>query len=206
MQRDSSARSSDGNLDLVGTLRVLRRRAPLIAMCVLLTAGAAFFLSKAQHKQHTATAQVLFRNAQLDQQAAGLQVVNQTNPQPGDGYESEAGHLATGGCRDGGRARSRPEAERDLERNLGHPGVRHRPGPGRGDLDVSDGCRTDSERIRAERHREPAASRRELLLECAGGGQPPVQSTYAGTAERRGGSRPRGPSEFTSDPQPAPVG
>ena len=82
MQRDSNARSSEGNLDLVGTLRVLRRRAPLIATCVLLTAGAAFFLSKAQHKQYTATAQILFRNAQLDQQAAGLQVVNQTNPQP----------------------------------------------------------------------------------------------------------------------------
>jgi capsular exopolysaccharide synthesis family protein len=82
MQRDSTARSSDGTLDLVGMLRVLRRRAPLIAMCVLLTAGAAFFLSKAQHKQYTATAQVLFRNAQLDQQAAGLQVVNQSNPQP----------------------------------------------------------------------------------------------------------------------------
>ena len=82
MMHDSSARSSEGNLELIGALRVLRRRAPLIAMCVLITAAAAFALSKAQQKQYTATAQVLFRNAQLDQQAAGLQVVNQTNQQP----------------------------------------------------------------------------------------------------------------------------
>ena len=82
MQRDSTDRSREGNLDLVGTLRVLRRRAPLIAMCVVLTAGAAFFLSKAEHKEYTATSQILFRSAQLDQQAAGLQVVNQSNPQP----------------------------------------------------------------------------------------------------------------------------
>jgi capsular exopolysaccharide synthesis family protein len=82
MQRDSSARLSEGNLDLIGALRVLRRRAPLIAMCVLITGGAAFALSKAQQKQYTATAEVLFRDAQLDQQAAGLQVVNQSNPQP----------------------------------------------------------------------------------------------------------------------------
>jgi capsular exopolysaccharide synthesis family protein len=82
MQRDSYVPSSEGDLDLLGTLRVFRRRAPLIAMCVILTAGAAFALSKAQHNRYTATAQVLFRDAQLDQQAAGLQVVNQSNPQP----------------------------------------------------------------------------------------------------------------------------
>ncbi|MGN6869079.1 MAG: polysaccharide biosynthesis tyrosine autokinase [Solirubrobacteraceae bacterium] len=81
MQSDSTALSSAGDLDLIGTLRVLRRRAPLIALCVVLTAAAAFALSKAQHKQYTATAQILFRNAELDQQAAGLQVVNQSNPQ-----------------------------------------------------------------------------------------------------------------------------
>ena len=82
MHHDSSERASEGNLDLIAALRVLRRRAPLVAMCVLITGAAAFALSKAQQKQYTATAQVLFRNAQLDQQAAGLQVVNQTNPQP----------------------------------------------------------------------------------------------------------------------------
>jgi succinoglycan biosynthesis transport protein ExoP len=82
MQRDSTAVPGDSNFDLIGTLRVLRQRAALIAMCVVLTGAAAFGLSKAQHKRYTATAQVLFQNEQLDQQAAGLQVVNQTNPQP----------------------------------------------------------------------------------------------------------------------------
>lgn len=82
MQRDSTALPGEGNLDLVGTLRVLRQRALLIAICVLLTGGAAFALSQSQHKEYTAAAQVLFRSTQLDQQAAGLQVVSQTNPQP----------------------------------------------------------------------------------------------------------------------------
>jgi capsular exopolysaccharide synthesis family protein len=82
MQRDSSPGQSEGNLDLNATLRVLRQRAPLIVLCVILTGAAAFVLSKAQTKQYTATAHILFRSAQQDQQAAGLQVVNQTNPQP----------------------------------------------------------------------------------------------------------------------------
>jgi capsular exopolysaccharide synthesis family protein len=82
MQHDSTAGPGESSLDLIGTLRVLRQRAPLIVMCVLLAGAAAFALSKAQRKQYTAAAQVLFRNAQLDQQAAGLQVVNPTNPQP----------------------------------------------------------------------------------------------------------------------------
>ncbi len=82
MQDEASARLSDGSVDLIGTLRVIRQRALLIAMCVVLTGAAAFALSKAQTRQYTASAQILFRNTQLDQQAAGLQVVNQTNPQP----------------------------------------------------------------------------------------------------------------------------
>ena len=90
------SRSSEGNLDLIGALRVLRHRAPLIALCVVITGGAAFALSKAQQKQYTATAQVLFRNAQLDQQAAGLQVVNQTNPAAAGGHESEARNACHG--------------------------------------------------------------------------------------------------------------
>lgn len=81
MELDSTDRPGERGLDLVQILRVLRQRAPLIAMCMLLTGAAAFALSKAQHKQYTATAQILFRDAELDQQAAGLQVVDQSNPQ-----------------------------------------------------------------------------------------------------------------------------
>jgi tyrosine-protein kinase len=69
-------------LDLVGAIKVLRRRLPSIALCVVIAAGAAFGLSMHEHPKYTATAQILFRNAQLDQQAAGLQVVSQVNPQP----------------------------------------------------------------------------------------------------------------------------
>ena len=82
MQRESAAHPGDSNFDLIGTLRVLRQRAPVIVMCVLLTGAVAFGISKAQRKQYTATAQVLFRDAELDQEAAGLEVVNQTNQQP----------------------------------------------------------------------------------------------------------------------------
>lgn len=82
MQLDSTDRPGEGNLDLLETLKVLRQKAPLIALCVVLTGAAAFAFSKAERKKYTATAQVLFRDAELDQQAAGLQVVNQTNPQP----------------------------------------------------------------------------------------------------------------------------
>lgn len=78
---DSPDVPSAGNLDLIGALRVLRQRALLIVLCSVLTAGVAFAASTAQHKQYTATAQILFRDAQLDQQAAGLQVASQTNPQ-----------------------------------------------------------------------------------------------------------------------------
>ena len=82
MQSDLPAHPAGGNVDLIRIAQLLRRRAALIVMCVLVTGGAAFVLSQAQRKQYTATAQILFRNAQVDQQAAGLQVVNQTNPQP----------------------------------------------------------------------------------------------------------------------------
>ena len=79
---DSTAVPSERGLDLVGALRVLRQRTPLIALCSILAAAAAFAASQAQQKRYTAASEILFRNAQLDQQAAGLQVVNQTNPQP----------------------------------------------------------------------------------------------------------------------------
>jgi tyrosine-protein kinase len=81
MQHGSTPGGNEGNLDLAQMLRALRHRAPVIVLCVLVTGVAAFALSMAQRRQYTATAQILFRNAQLDQQAAGLQVVNQVNPQ-----------------------------------------------------------------------------------------------------------------------------
>ena len=52
--------------------RFLRRRAPLIALCVVLVAGAAFALSEQQAKQYTATVSLLFDNNENNQQVAGL--------------------------------------------------------------------------------------------------------------------------------------
>ena len=54
-------------------LGVLRRRAPWILLCVVLTAGAAFAYSKQQTKEYKATASVVFNENQLSQQIAGLQ-------------------------------------------------------------------------------------------------------------------------------------
>jgi capsular exopolysaccharide synthesis family protein len=73
------------NLDgpnLERTLSVLRRRAPLIVLCVVLAAGAAYGFSKQQVKQYTATASLVFNNNQTNQQAAGLQAVSVNNQVP----------------------------------------------------------------------------------------------------------------------------
>ena len=76
MQRDSIG------LDLNGALRILRQRAPLILLCTIVTALAAFAFSSRQAREYTATADVLFTNQQVAQQAAGLPVIPTSNPQP----------------------------------------------------------------------------------------------------------------------------
>jgi polysaccharide biosynthesis transport protein len=63
-------------LDLEQLLAILRRRAPLIGLCLLIAGAAAFFVSKAQTKKYTATASLVFNNAQISQQVAGLQAVS----------------------------------------------------------------------------------------------------------------------------------
>lgn len=62
-------------LDLEHVLAILRRRAPLIVLCLVVVAGVAFGLSKTQTKKYTATASLVFNNAQTSQQVAGLQAV-----------------------------------------------------------------------------------------------------------------------------------
>jgi polysaccharide biosynthesis transport protein len=76
MQRDSIG------LDLYGTLRTLRQRAPLIALCTIVAALAAFAFSSRQAHEYTASADVLFRDQQIAQQAAGLPVIPTSNLQP----------------------------------------------------------------------------------------------------------------------------
>ncbi|HEX5852157.1 MAG TPA: polysaccharide biosynthesis tyrosine autokinase [Solirubrobacteraceae bacterium] len=66
MQQDSEAPS------LERVLGVVRRRLPLIVLCVVIVAGAAFVLSKRQTKKYTATASLIFSDNSLNQQIAGL--------------------------------------------------------------------------------------------------------------------------------------
>lgn len=66
MKQDSEA------LDLKQTLGVLRRRGPIVALCVVVVAGAAFAFSKHQTKKYTATSSLLFNSSGLTNEIAGL--------------------------------------------------------------------------------------------------------------------------------------
>jgi succinoglycan biosynthesis transport protein ExoP len=55
-------------------LRILRRRTPLILLCFVLFAGAAYGFYKHKTKKYTAVAAVAFETNPLDQQIAGLSV------------------------------------------------------------------------------------------------------------------------------------
>jgi succinoglycan biosynthesis transport protein ExoP len=68
-------------LDLSQVLQVVRRRGLLVLLCFGVAAVAAFAVSKHERKQYTAAASILFRNEQLDQQAAGLSSAPVSNPQ-----------------------------------------------------------------------------------------------------------------------------
>jgi polysaccharide biosynthesis transport protein len=75
VQQDSEA------LNLDQALGVLRRRALLIVLCVVVVGGAAFGFSKHQTKKYTATASLAFSNNQLSQQIAGLSAGSSSNLQ-----------------------------------------------------------------------------------------------------------------------------
>ncbi len=59
-------------LNLEQALRVLRRRVPLIVLCMVVVAGAAYGYSKHQTKKYTATASLSFSNNPLSQLISGL--------------------------------------------------------------------------------------------------------------------------------------
>lgn len=70
------------SVDLKRLLGILRRRVPLILLCCVAAAGAAYGFSKHQTKKYTATASLVFNNNQLSEQVAGLQVVNSGSALP----------------------------------------------------------------------------------------------------------------------------
>lgn len=65
----------DQILDLEQVLAILRRRAPVIVLCLALVTASSYIFSKQQTKKYTATASLVFNNAQISQQVAGLQAV-----------------------------------------------------------------------------------------------------------------------------------
>ena len=67
-------------LDLEQIIAILRRRAPVIVLCLVLVAGSAFVFSKHQMKKYTATSSLVFNNAQISQQVAGLQAAGSSEP------------------------------------------------------------------------------------------------------------------------------
>jgi len=66
MQPDHDTLSLDQVLD------ILRRRAAIIALCVLVIGGMALVISKRETKKYTATAAIAFEDSALGQQIAGL--------------------------------------------------------------------------------------------------------------------------------------
>jgi succinoglycan biosynthesis transport protein ExoP len=60
-------------LNLRQALGILRRRLPLIVLCIVVIAGAAYGFSKHETKKYTATASLAFSYNPLSQQIAGLQ-------------------------------------------------------------------------------------------------------------------------------------
>jgi capsular exopolysaccharide synthesis family protein len=69
------------SMNIEQVLGVVRRRALLVLVCVLVTTLAAYVVSAQQRKKYTATASLAFNNAQLSQQAAGLQVTGGSESQ-----------------------------------------------------------------------------------------------------------------------------
>jgi receptor protein-tyrosine kinase len=67
-------------LGLEHALKVFRRRWKLILACTVITPVAAFALSRAETKQYTATASLLFNNASVAQEASGVAPANTNDP------------------------------------------------------------------------------------------------------------------------------
>lgn len=60
---------------------IFRRRAPIVLACLLVAVGVELAYSLTAHKQYTATAALVFNNAPLNQQIAGLQTPISSDPQ-----------------------------------------------------------------------------------------------------------------------------
>jgi polysaccharide biosynthesis transport protein len=73
VEQDSEALSLE---EVVG---VIRRRLPMVVLCVVLVAAAAYGFSKRQSKKYTAAASLVFSYDSLSQQIAGLSAISSTS-------------------------------------------------------------------------------------------------------------------------------
>jgi succinoglycan biosynthesis transport protein ExoP len=73
--------SDQATVGVEQVLSILRRRAPVILLCVVLSAGIAFGVSGSQAKKYTATASLVFNNQQLSELVAGLPTTANSNQQ-----------------------------------------------------------------------------------------------------------------------------
>lgn len=77
----NTAQPRDDHTAAFGLLRVLRRRLPLIVLCVIALPAGALTFSLLQHKEYSTTASLLFRDPQFDQKLFGSTAVP-TNVDP----------------------------------------------------------------------------------------------------------------------------
>jgi capsular exopolysaccharide synthesis family protein len=77
-----TTRDLDDTDTLEPLLLALRRRWRIIVVCVLLGLAASIALSKAQQRQYTASASILFRDPGIDQQLFGYSAFSPSNDQP----------------------------------------------------------------------------------------------------------------------------
>jgi len=80
-------------LNLEQVLGVLRRRLPLIVLCVVVVAGAAFGFYEHETKQYTATASLVFSNNSLSQQIAGFSATSSSGSSGGSLLAQQASDL-----------------------------------------------------------------------------------------------------------------
>lgn len=65
--------SDEPGIDVARIVAALRRRAGLIALCIVVAAAIAFAISKVESNKYTATTSLLFSNSQVAEQVSGLQ-------------------------------------------------------------------------------------------------------------------------------------
>jgi polysaccharide biosynthesis transport protein len=88
--------AEQANLSIEQFVSVLRRRAPWIALCVVLGAAAAYGYSKHKTKKYTATASVSFNSSSLSQQIAGLPTSSSSSSSVAAQQASDVEHVRLG--------------------------------------------------------------------------------------------------------------